>query len=158
MKTLAQIVILLLLIFACTDTKKKETATETVPESNLQEAVVATWTNLTLNVTMPLAVGDSSITVEEGKWEEVLGIKPIVTTINEDGTFSSNYYTLEDELMMTSNGSWSVNNDSLTMIQNGVPTTYHLSIQDSIGTFTGYLDWDQDGKSDDLYIGTQKKN
>ncbi len=150
---------IIFLFQACDESKKTEVSSEEEINGKveLNEEIVGTWTNLAMNVTMKNEEADSIIDVPEGSWEEVLGIKPIVTEIKEDGTFISTYYTLEDEVMMTSAGSWKVSGDTLTMTQDGISTAYHTSIEDDVATFTGYLDWDQDAEADDLYTGTQRK-
>ena len=84
-------------------------------------------------------------------------MKPIRTTFKDDGTFVSEYRNLGDTVMMTMPGSWEMNGDSLIMVENGLPNSYYVTIEDGIATFSGYIDWDGDDKSDDHYLGTQKK-
>ncbi|MTI22737.1 hypothetical protein E1176_17020 [Fulvivirga sp. RKSG066] len=115
--------------------------------------LVGEWRNLSMIVRMP----DSTVNVPEGKWEEVLGIKPIITTYSEDGTFISEYRTLEDSVFMTSAGSWSVKGDTLTMVERGNANKYYFSIDEDTAIFRGYLDWNEDGAADDHYVGKQTK-
>jgi hypothetical protein len=43
------------------------------------------------------------------------------------------------------------------MEADGVEYTYRVSLKDDKARFIGLLDWDQDGKADDLYDGWQKR-
>ena len=147
------IVAAMLIVCSCSPEKKEET--ETV-ESSSSSSLLGEWRNLTLKVTMKAEV-DSVLEVAEGQWEEVLKIQPIRTTFKEDGTYTSEYRSLEDQIMTTATGTWSVSGDELTMEERGVNTTYKFSIDGDIVTFSGQLDWDSDGEADDLYFGTQKR-
>lgn len=124
---------------------------KTAQEDTAQPGIVGEWRNLSLIVRMP----DSTVNVPEGQWEAVLGIKPIRTTFNENGTFVSEYRTLEDSVFMTSNGSWEIEGDTLSMVERGTENKYFYSLDGDTVTFRGYLDWDQDGLPNDHYAGKQ---
>ncbi len=139
---------ILIIIIACSSgTEEKTVANEEVA----QPGIIGEWRNLSLIVRMP----DSTVSVREGQWEAVLGIKPIRTTFNENGTFISEYRTLEDSVFMTSNGSWEIEGDTLSMVERGTENKYFYAIDNDTVTFRGYLDWDQDGLANDHYAGKQ---
>lgn len=51
--------------------------------------------------------------------------------------------------------------DSLFMSQakpNTMQMTFQLHIEKDVATFTGLIDFDGDGKTDDLYYGRQRKH
>ena len=114
--------------------------------------LIGTWRNLSMTITYPDT--DSVFEVPEGKWEETLKIKPIVTTYYQDQSFISRYYSLADTLLFTNEGSWELKNDSLLLTVNNITTAYQFTLEGNIGTFTGILDWDEDGKND-VYRGRQ---
>lgn len=101
---------------------------------------------------------DSVYEVPEGQWEDILKIKPIVTTYDSDSSFSSIYYGLDGKELFTSSGSWFVQKDSLYLESNGQTTSYQLSIEDKVGRFVGILDWNEDGIRRELYEGRQQKH
>jgi hypothetical protein len=158
MKKIIIICFVFLGINACQNNSKTE---QKVPleesKPSFSDQIVGEWRNIEIRVIIKTESGDSILNVPESKWEEILNIKPIITIFNEDGTFTSEYRTLADEVMMTSSGSWKVIGDSLQMIERGVPNYYLAEIENGVVKFTGYLDWDGDGENDDLYTGTQKK-
>lgn len=137
-----------ILLIACSSGTEEKQAAEL---KTANEAIIGEWRNLSMIVRMP----DSTVNVPEGKWEEVLGIKPIRTTFNENGTFVSEYRTLEDSVFMTSNGTWKIDGDTLAMIERGSENKYYFTVDGDTVIFRGYLDWDQDGLPNDHYAGKQ---
>ncbi len=120
--------------------------------------ITGTWTNVSLLVTMKrFEQQDSILKAEEGEWEEVLKIKPIITTFNADSTYSSQYFTLEGQNFYTDLGNWWIRNDSLVMLNEQGESTYHFEIKNNRVRFKAYLDWDQDGERDDHYDAVQIK-
>lgn len=147
----------LLIVMSCSSDSKETEKNSAVKEETKNEKLIGSWKNLSMIVRMP----DSTLNVAEGNWEDVLGIKPIITTFSEDGSYVSEYRTLEDSAFMTRTGAWMVENDSLTMIDGETPNKYHIEIIEDTVVFTGFLDWDQDGVDNDHYAGKQirlKKN
>lgn len=129
-------------------------------QSNIGDKLIGTWENTTLNVQTNTAQGqDTTINmmIENGQWEEILGIKPIITTYLADGTFKSEYFGLDGEPVGTEEGKWRIRNDSLVLKSGGYDSVYKVIFEDEQARFISYLDWDQDGEADDLYDGWQKK-
>ena len=118
--------------------------------------VTGTWSNLSMTVTYQDR--DSVFDVPEGKWQEILKIKPILTTYSDDGSFESKYYGLNDSLLFTSSGSWSFSDDSLFLTSNGSTTSYKFEMNQGVGEFTGILDWNEDGVATEIYSGRQRKH
>ena len=124
---------------------------------NNKDLILGQWYNESLSVKLGVETGDSSFVVPAGEWESILKIKPILTTYSEDGTYRSQYKSLEGKVIRESSGSWEMKGDTLYLIEGGVTTSYHFKWMDGKAKFTGYLDWDQDGAADDLYEGVQIK-
>jgi len=125
--------------------------------------MVGKWQNLSMSLT--LLDKDSAFEVPEGKWEETLSIKPIVTTFYKDGTFKAAYFSLRGTLLFSTKGTWKVDNDSLFLTtindpkypDDKVTTAYKITINGNVGTFEGLIDWDEDGNNNELYFGKQEK-
>lgn len=132
--------------------------------TTLSEALVGQWRNLTIEVEQ-LTVHDSDSTslfrVDSSNWEAKLGIRPIRTYFNADGSFRSEHYNLADSLVLNPTGTWKFVNDDLLEMITTAPfqdTTFcrTLLMGDTV-RFDCMVDWDQDGQKDDRYIGVQKR-
>ncbi|WP_160143753.1 hypothetical protein [Chryseolinea soli] len=149
-------VLVLLTLFVLSSCTSKET------KSTLADDLVGEWRNVYLNVTMPtVGSSDSSMTTvcDSSNWEAMLHIKPIHTFFNKDGTYRSEYYTLNDSLFRKSAGTWHVSNDTLIMNESdGVTYKLRTTIKNNLAEFDGMLDFDADGKADDHYVGRQRKH
>lgn len=150
-----------LILFSCGDKNSKVGDT---PSSTLAEDLVGEWRNTSLKVTMNSANGvpDSVfvITADATNWDEVVHLKPIRTFFEENRTYHSDHYALNDSLLFSAIGTWSISNDTLVMKQTSPNVaTYRLKtkITDDEVTFSGKLDFDEDGAEDDDYFGVQKK-
>ncbi len=124
-----------------------------------EEYLLGEWYNESLRVDIDALDGqiDSVFLVPAGRWEEILQIKPILTTYKPDGTYESVYSRLDGSLLQKSSGEWVMRGDSLFLTSLGETTGYHFEWQNGRGLFEGYLDWDTDGNSDDFYSGVQIK-
>lgn len=123
---------------------------------DLHAAILGQWVNLSMEI--KLGRIDSVISVPEGQWETILQMKPIVTDFKSNGSYESKYTSLADTILFTDSGKWEMKQDSLYMTSGGNTTSYKFEYTNHVGTFTGYLDWDNDNLNNDLYIGRQKKH
>ncbi len=138
--------------FSCSQVKERYTENaETKPED-----IIGTWSNLSMKITY--LDSDSIFDVPEGRWEEILKIKPILTTYSKDSTFISEYFKLDGSPLFTSEGTWFLKQDSLYLESEGTLTAYRFTMEDDIGQFVGILDWDSDGSENEHYLGRQKKH
>ncbi len=142
--------ICLLTTIQCTDQSKGDSAGVASGD------VIGTWRNLSMNITY--REKDSVFAVPEGQWEEILRIKPIVTTYSSDYKYLSQYYSLEDSLLFSTQGTWELLADTLFLTTNGATTGYHFSLDGNVGEFNGILDWDEDGQANEQYTGRQVKS
>lgn len=106
--------------------------------------------------------GNASTLLAEGQDEfvEQLGIKSNVGEYRRDGTYTETYVGLKDAIIYQPSGTWSVEGDTFLVRQTQPAPLlhrFHLHQQGDRATFTGYVDWDQDGKQDDLFTGTSVK-
>lgn len=129
-------------------------------QSNTKKTqLLGQWYNESMSVQLGASDGevDSLFSVPKGQWESVLGIKPILTTYAEDGSYTSEYISLEGELLQSKAGQWSLEGDTLFLTEDGQTTAYFFDWREGKAGFIGYLDWDNDGKANDLYEGIQIK-
>ena len=161
MKKISILAFITIITFACESGKKtegEETAEEKpVTKYSLKKDMIGEWRNVAMKVTIKGEEADSVVDVPAGKWEEVLQIQPIRTVYSEDGTYNSEYRDLDDSIIMTSAGTWSVKGDTLIMTEQGKTNYYITTVKEGMAEFDGYVDWDEDGQADDHYWGKQKK-
>lgn len=151
MKFFSFIVLILFSLISCAQDLEKD---------ELGSQLIGTWKTKSMIIQMnSFRNGDSTayFIVNEDIWEETMNIKPIITNLSKDGKYFSRYYDLQGKLMRETEGTWTVSQDSMIFIENGLRTAYHTYIQDSLARFRAIIDWDRDGESDDLYEGIQIK-
>jgi hypothetical protein len=132
-------------------------------EESLQDQLVGEWSNLSMKITTNSKNNTDSnevFEVDRAKWEETLKIKPIRTLFRADSTYNSPHFNLKDSLVFNPSGKWWVEGDKVYFLQL-FPSTdasyFTLSINKDTATFEGPVDWDEDGKKDDIYFGRQIK-
>ena len=131
--------------------------------STLDKDILGEWRNIYLKISLDAGASGDTVKITEcdsAHWETMLGIKPIHTFYKEDGSYTSEYYTLQDSLFMTNTGKWKISGDTLTMEQEKPkPAVYKLKtvINEGVATFEGLIDFDSDGIKDDFYLGRQRK-
>ena len=155
MNKILPVVLFFTLLVSCESKKEVESKEDSETMPSISEQLIGKWHNLEIKVIVKTDNGDSVVYVPQDKWEEILQIKPIVTAFNADSTFVSEYRSLDDQIIMTSTGTWSVEGDSLMMSERGSDNAYHTTLKNDTVSFSGYIDWDEDGEADDLYTGTQ---
>jgi hypothetical protein len=145
------LVLATLIIISCNNEKVK------------REQMFGEWNNLSIRVDIETKMNTDSnevLTVEQAEWEQRLKIKPIRTYLRADSTWNSAHYNLNDSLIYNPSGKWWIDNDSLIMVQTfpSIDTSsYLIKLSKDTASFTSRLDWDMDGKKDDLYVGRQFK-
>lgn len=123
--------------------------------------LIGEWNNLSIRINIQSKNNlDSSEVFEVNRpgWEDRLRIKPIRTFFRTDSTWNSAHYNLNDSLVYNPSGKWWLHAEKLVMLQDFPSrdtTTYSLSLKNDTASFETMLDWDMDGKKDDLYFGKQ---
>lgn len=129
--------------------------------SQLEQDLVGEWVNASMKVKVnSYNNSDTSFIVDinEDTWEMKMSIKPIVTTIRNDGTYISEFRNSLDAVIYKPEGSWMLDGDSLIMEDHQAVYRYQIFIDGDIAEFKSMIDWDHDGKADDEYKGVQRKN
>jgi hypothetical protein len=146
--------LLLIIILSCSTYNK---------ESSLTSELAGEWRNTYLKVEMNSYQNQDTLVVmiaDTSNWEAVIGLKPIRTFFLEDGTYHSDHYSLKDSLLFSAKGSWKMESDTLVMDEvSPAMATYRLKtvINQNEVEFAGHLDFDEDGRADDFYVGKQRR-
>lgn len=169
----AIIFIMSVFIYSCASGQKEKmtysdtvAVIEQVPEeeydyiSQLEEEFIGEWANVSMRVHVrSFNNSDTSFMVDinEDNWELKMNIKPIITTIFDDGTYISEFRNSFDSLIYKPKGTWLIDGDSLIMQDNQAIYKYQIFIDGTRAEFKSLVDWDKDGKEDDEYFGVQRK-
>ena len=131
---------------------------------SIDENLIGEWRNTKLKVTMNSVRGiqDSVMILEADStnWENIVQMKPIQTFFESNGSYHSDHYSINDSLLFSAKGTWTVSNDTLIMKQTSPNVaTYRLKTEiiNDVVIFSGKLDFDEDGVEDDDYFGIQRK-
>lgn len=130
-------------------------------QHDLTTQLIGEWRNVYMNIVVnkkgkPVEV----ISADSTNWEAILKIHPIRTHFEKNGTCYSEYFNLKDSLIRRTEGIWFLKGNKITInqiIPNRAVYKYQLSINANHATFSGYIDFNEDGKTDDYYYGIQKK-
>jgi len=138
----------------------RETKNKVDQGLDLKKELPGTWESISIKVTInsPDSIPDSTdyLIVEEENWIKVLQIKPIRTYYEIDNKYRSEYRDFRDSIFSITRGIWNVFGDTLLMITPEETYQYQVKIENGLGTFTSFMDWDGDGLQDDEYVGTQR--
>lgn len=129
--------------------------------AQLENDIVGEWINNSMKVRVnTFNNSDTSFIVEinEETWEMKMNIKPIITTIRNDGTYISEFRNSFDSLIYRPEGIWLIDGDTLIMEDHQDVYKYQIFIDGDRAEFNNLIDWDNDGKVDDEYSGIQLKN
>ena len=102
----------------------------------------------------------TSVDKQEVRPKTHVKIKPIRSFFHADSTWNSAHYNLNASLVYNPSGKWWIKENRLVMAQDfpsADTTSYSLLLKQGTALFEGLLDWDMDGKKDDIYSGRQIK-
>lgn len=132
-------------------------------QNPLYKQLIGEWRNVYVKITMPPSkTGGVSVIMEadSSNWEARLKIKPIRTHFKADGSYYSEYPNLKDSIVRKVAGTWALKADTLVMTQltpTKSETRLHIAIANNVATFSGMIDFTGSGKTNDSYLGKQRK-
>ena len=138
-------------------------------DSNKQENMIESkdligeWNNLSIRINIQSKNNSDTnevFEVNRPEWEEKLKIRPIRSFFRTDSTWNSAHYNLKDSLVYNPSGKWWIKENKLVMLQefpSPDTTIYTVVLNKDTASFESLLDWDMDGRKDDLYSGRQIK-
>lgn len=133
-----------------------------VNRADLKSQLPGEWRNVYVKITVhnKNKPAPAIMEADSSNWQARLGIQPIRTHFLKDGTYYSEYRNAKDSLVRRPSGTWSLQDDSLTMTQltpDKSVIKLQLKIVNDHATFQGRIDFDGEGISNDEYYGIQKK-
>ncbi len=172
MKNISYLFFLAFLLFSSCASGQKENGTHKDPDtttvfkeeydylSQLEKDIVGEWINVAMKVNVKTYNNtDTSFIVDinEDSWNMKMNIKPIITKIYDDGTYTSEFRNSYDSLMYNPKGTWFIDGDTLVMEDHQATYKYQIFIDGDMSEFKSMIDWDKDGDMDDEYFGKQQK-
>jgi hypothetical protein len=124
-----------------------------------------TWTSVSLDVRMPTVGGaDSTATLSarEADWSRRLGIGPIHTIFHPDNRYEARYFDTLGAVTRRGSGYWELRpGDSLILhrLEPSPETLRHAWVRknDSVVGFSGLVDFDRDGETDDALYALNRR-
>lgn len=145
------------------ETAQQDMIAEEIPEdylSELERAFIGEWQNVSMRIKVwSYNRSDTSFIVDinEDNWDLKMTVKPIITTVYEDGSYVSEFRNSFDSLIYKPEGTWIIDGDSLIMEDHQAVYKYQIFIDGDLAEFKSIVDWDGDGETDDEYFGVQRK-
>lgn len=131
--------------------------------SEMEKSLIGRWENIGLHVTIHTYQNtDSTVILDftESDLRTRFPLKPMITVLNDNGTYYLEYRTKSDSLVARPSGEWSIEHDSIVFhqyIPNDYTFAYHVTMMPDKAEFRGLLDYDADGKADDEMIALSRK-
>jgi hypothetical protein len=151
------LMVLLILFGACSEKPEKI-------KPVFREQITGQWRNVFLRLDMKSyknSDSDHVFEVDEKNWESKMGMRPIRTYYWADGTYNLMHLDFKDSVFYNPAGKWSIRGDSIIMRDTfpevGPTYRYKVAINGKMAEFWGIEDCDNDGKADDLYYATQRR-
>jgi len=155
---------MLLLCYSCSQSPLPPAVQASdVTSSDLKNSLVGTWWSDELIVGIDTINNSGTsvlLEINKDEWAEKLKMKPIQTIFNPNKTYVSAYCTDEGKIIRVTAGKWTVEKNQLNIHQlypNDKEMKYRINVDSGYAELSTRLDFDGDGKTDDLYYCQMKK-
>ncbi len=101
---------------------------------------------------------DTIVVLEDKQYRE-LSLKPAEIEYGAEGAYLLVFKDYADQIKLRKPGLWMFNHDTLVYMQmdSTVENKYAAELTDTTMTLKGFIDYDDDGKTDDAYEGFYRK-
>lgn len=101
---------------------------------------------------------DTIVVLEDKQYRE-LSLKPAEIEYGAEGAYLLVFKDYADQIKLRKPGLWMFNHDTLVYMQmdSTVENKYAAVLTDTTMTLKGFIDYDDDGKTDDAYEGFYRK-
>ena len=101
---------------------------------------------------------DTIVVLEDKQYRE-LSLKPAEIEYGPEGAYLLVFKDYADQIKLRKPGLWMFNHDTLVYMQmdSTVENKYAAVLTDTTMTLKGFIDYDDDGKTDDAYEGFYRK-
>lgn len=132
-------------------------------KNTLAQDMAGVWSTEVLHVEVHTWMDtekDSTFSIPQSDFNEAFGFARNKGVYKLDGTFEEYFISSVDTVLSKVSGNWDAKDDTVYVQQmnpNISENHYHFELKGDTGYFTGYLDWDRDGKKDDFFISKSVK-
>jgi len=127
----------------------------------LEQRIVGAWKNKSIMVEVNgYHDSDTSFVVDinEDNWSIKMDVKPFVTVLRDDGTYTGKQLDTDGNVIANPSGMWAIDGDTLILEDSKDNIyRYQVLVEENNAIFKAWIDYDGDGKSDDLYKGIQQR-
>ena len=142
----------LIFIFGCGDGNKSE--------NDITNNITGKWDLNSFEVTVKVSENEMKLEGNKTNMRDIGGYNANTTIFLPTGQYEETYWLDNDSIMFQPSGNWKDNGDSVLILQNDpseAVQAFLVKFKGDTMTFSGMVDWDQDGESDDEYHGTYIK-
>ncbi len=157
-------VIVLLFLFSCSRNPGPPPVEDgNTAENDLRNSLVGLWKSDALVVGIDTIHNTETsviLSVTKDEWTEKLKLQPVQTIFNQNKTYVSAYTSADGKLIRVTAGKWDVGKNQLKIHQlfpNDKQMDYRIDISDGFAELRSRLDFDGDGKNDDMFYCQMKK-
>jgi hypothetical protein len=150
-------------LFACSRSPVAPTNEEASTGSDLKNSLVGMWQMNSLVIGVD-TINNSDISgvleIREDNWNEKLKMQPIQTLFSPNKTYISAYRSEEGKIIRFTTGRWDVDKNQLKIHQlfpSDKQMNYRINLSDGCAELRSKLDFDGDGKNDDLLYYQMKR-
>jgi hypothetical protein len=151
-------------LFACSRSPVSPTVGESsATATDFKTSLVGMWQMNSLVVdfdTIHNSEMSAVLSIDKDSWNEKLKLQPIQTLFSPNKTYISAYCTDEGKIIRFTTGRWEVEKNQLKIHQlfpSDKQMNYRIDLSDGCAQLRSKLDFDGDGKSDDLFFCEMKK-
>jgi len=150
-------------LFSCTQSPLPAPEENSEVSSDLKNSLVGMWQAYDIIVgidTIHNSGNSALLEVNNNDWRDKLKLRPIQTIFNANNTYVSAYCTDEGRLIRVTSGKWDMKKNQLNIHQlfpNDKEMNYRIELSAGVAQLRSKLDFDGDGKSDDMYYCQMKK-
>lgn len=132
--------------------------------NTLANQMAGQWTTIELHIEAKSwgnSDKDSTFTIHQSQFNTSFGFAKNKGVYKLDGTFEEEFISDVDTVLSKVSGNWDAKGDTVyvqQMYPNISENHYHFELKGDTGYFTGYLDWDRDGKADDYFVSKSFKS
>jgi hypothetical protein len=158
-------VVVILLFLSCSKTPVPPVQENNCDPSayDLGNSLVGMWKSDAVIVGIDTIHNSSTsvvLQVNKEEWNDRLHIQPVQTIFNPNKTYVSAYTTTDGKVIKVTAGKWDVGKNQLNIHQlfpNDKQMNYRIDLSDGFAELRSKLDFDGDGKQDDIFYCQMKK-
>ena len=152
-----------LMLLSCTRSPLPQAEAGNTEENNLSNSIVGYWKSDALVVMIDTIHNSETsvvLNVTKDEWVEKTNLQPIQTIFNKNKTYVSAYASADGKIIRMTAGKWEAGKNQLRIHQlfpSDKQMNYRIDLNDGFAELRSRMDFDGDGKNDDVFYCQMKK-